>query len=85
MFACSVTSNCQATTAADARAQGCGFRPDSGFCGNWFAEFADTGQPLVPSSDCTRDERGGKEMPWCREMVNQTSIGRAGGPHDATR
>ena len=63
------TSNCQALNVSDARAQGCGFNGDQGFCGNTFAGFANTEQPLVPNASCVRDVRGGKKMPWCREMV----------------
>ena len=66
------TSNCQATDRVAAVQQGCVWRPADGWCGNWFAEMADTGQPLVPGPDCTLDERGGKQMPWCIEMVNTT-------------
>ena len=29
------TSNCQATSVQEARAQGCPFNGDQGFCGNW--------------------------------------------------
>lgn len=43
----------------------------SGFCGNWFAEFVDTKQPLYPSSDCEKDVRGGVKMPWCACMVGR--------------
>ena len=68
------TSNCQATTADAARAQGCGFNGDQGFCGNWFARMADTKQPLLPSDDCTRDVRGGATMPWCAAMVNSCTV-----------
>ena len=63
------TSNCQATNVSAARAQGCVFNNEQGFCGNWFARFADTRQPLVPSETCERDVRGGVQMPWCVEMV----------------
>lgn len=63
------TSNCQAKSVGDARAQNCPFNGDQGWCGNWFDGFADTGQPLVPADDCKRDVRGGVEMPWCVEMV----------------
>ena len=65
------TSNCQARSVADARAQQCGFNGDQGFCGNVFASFADTGQPLFPGANCTRDVRGGVAMPWCKAMVEQ--------------
>lgn len=68
-FAATFTSNCQATNVADARAQGCGFNGDQGFCGNFFAGFADTRQPLYPSADCERDVRGGKTMPWCKAAL----------------
>ena len=67
------TSNCQATSVEEARAQGCGFNADQGFCGNWFARMVDTRQPLLPSNDCTRDVRGGKAMPWCVEMVDSSA------------
>ena len=40
------TSNCQASNVTDARAQGCGFNGDQGFCGNVWNDFADTKQPL---------------------------------------
>jgi hypothetical protein len=43
----------------------------SGFCGNWFADFVDTKQPLYPSSDCEKDVRGGVRMPWCTCMVGK--------------
>ena len=71
------TSNCQATTWDEAHAQGCGFNGDQGFCGNWFAGFANTKQPLFPSETCQRDVRGGKTMPWCKYMVEQHSNGEA--------
>jgi hypothetical protein len=63
------TSNCQAANVTAAKAQGCAFNGDQGWCGNWFQRYADTGQPLVPSDDCKRDVRGGQTMPWCAEMV----------------
>ena len=63
------TSNCQAANVSAARAQGCGFNGDQGFCGNTFRNFADTRQPLFPNASCVKDVRGGAEMPWCREMV----------------
>eukprot|EP00666_Eupelagonemidae_sp_cell4sb_P009209 gene9209-3501_t len=63
------TSNCQATNATAARAQGCRWNGEQGFCGNWFAALADTKQPLVPSDSCERDVRGGPWGPWCKEMV----------------
>ena len=66
------TSNCQAANVTEAKAQGCGFNRNQGWCGNWFHRFEDTGQPLVPSSDCERDVRGGEPMPWCAEMVPTT-------------
>ena len=64
------TSNCQARSVADARAQQCGFNGDQGFCGNVFAQMADTGQPLFPAEDCAKDVRGGVDMPWCKAMVD---------------
>ena len=64
------TSNCQAANVSAARAQGCGFNGDQGFCGNVWRSFADTNQPLFPNASCLRDVRGGAEMPWCVEMVN---------------
>lgn len=64
------TSNCQASNVTDARAQGCGFNGDQGFCGNVWNDFADTKQPLFPNASCVKDVRGGAEMPWCVEMVN---------------
>ena len=63
------TSNCQATDAAEASAQGCAYNGDQGFCGNWMARLVDTKQPLVPSDACEKDVRGGKKMPWCKAMV----------------
>lgn len=64
------TSNCQATTSQDAHTQGCALgRPTDGFCGNWFASMGETGQQLFPNASCTKDVRGGVEMPWCVEMV----------------
>ncbi len=66
------TSNCQATNWVDANAQNCGFNRDQGFCGNWMAELSDTKQPLFPGDNCTKDIRGGKTMPWCKEMVGMT-------------
>jgi hypothetical protein len=63
------TSNCQATTWAEADQQSCGFNRQQGFCGNWMAQLADTHQLLFPSSDCQRDIRGGQTMPWCTAMV----------------
>ena len=62
-------STCQATNVSAARAQRCAFNAEQGFCGNSFAGFADTRQPLVPSVACERDVRGGVQMPWCVEMV----------------
>ena len=63
------TSNCQADNVTAAKAQGCAFNGDQGWCGDWFGRFADTKQPLVPSANCKRDVRGGQAMPWCEEMV----------------
>ena len=63
------TSNCQASTVEEARAQGCSFNAQQGFCSNWMAEMADTKQPLFPSESCERDTRGGVTMPWCKQMV----------------
>jgi hypothetical protein len=66
------TSNCQASNHRDAVAQECAApRPTDGFCGNWFASMADTGQPLYPNASCTRDVRGGVTMPWCEKMVGR--------------
>ena len=72
-FCAVFTSNCQATNVTDARKQGCGFNGDQGWCGNIWASFADTKQPLFPNASCVRDVRGGDVMPWCREMVNLPS------------
>ena len=69
-FCAVFTSNCQATNVTEAQAQGCGFNGNQGFCGNVFRQFADTNQPLYPNSTCTKDVRGGVEMPWCLEMVH---------------
>ena len=63
------TSNCQATSWTDARAQNCGFNGQQGFCGNWWAAMANTNQPLYPNATCVHDVRGGKTMPWCKCMV----------------
>jgi len=62
-------SNCQATNWNDARSQNCGFNGQQGFCGNWWAQMANTGQPLFPNSGCVKDVRGGVTMPWCKCMV----------------
>ena len=66
------TPNCQATSYTQALAQNCIFNGQQGFCGNWFAQYADTKQPLFPSSrcQCVREMRGGVAMPWCNCMVN---------------
>ena len=69
-YAGTFVSNCQATSYADARAQGCSFNGEQGFCGNWWASFSDTRQPLFPSAACERDVRGGVTMPWCRSVVS---------------
>ena len=69
-FCAVFTSNCQAANVTEARAQGCGFNGNQGFCGNVFRQFANTNQPLYPNSTCTKDVRGGVEMPWCLEMVH---------------
>lgn len=68
-YGLSFTSNCQATTVSQAQQQECIFNGQQGFCGNWFALLADTGQPLFPAANCTRDVRGGTTMPWCACMV----------------
>ncbi len=75
------TSNCQAKTVAEARAQECGFNGDQGWCGNWMAQMSDTKQPLVPGGNCTRDVRGGVTMPWCVEMVQHRDPSPPPGPH----
>jgi hypothetical protein len=41
------------------------------FCGNWFAQMANTAQPLFPNASCTKDVRGGATMPWCTCMVGK--------------
>jgi len=69
-FCYTFTSNCQATTYTDALKQNCGFNGQQGFCGNVFSLMVDTKQPLFPSANCTKDIRGGVEMPWCECMVN---------------
>ena len=71
------TSNCQAENVSAARAQGCAFNGDQGFCGNWFSRFADTSQPLIPSEQCERDVRGGVKMPWCVQMVPSAAQDRS--------
>jgi len=63
------TSNCQANSWDDAHSQNCGFNGQQGFCGNWWQKMANTGQPLFPNSNCVKDVRGGKTMPWCDCMV----------------
>jgi hypothetical protein len=82
-FCAVFTSNCQARNVTDARAQGCGFNGDQGFCGNVWANFEDTKQPLFPKETCAKDVRGGKDMPWCLEMVNGKSSGPSPGPSPA--
>ena len=59
------------TTYAELQQQGCILdgQLQLGFCGNWWASYANTGQPLFPSEACVRDVRGGATMPWCRCMV----------------
>lgn len=69
-FCAVFTSQCQARTWEEADAQQCSFNRQQGFCGNWAADMANTGQPLFPGDDCERDTRGGKQMPWCKEMVS---------------
>ena len=69
-YAGTFVSNCQATSYADARAQGCSFNGEQGFCGNWWASFSDTRQPLFPGAACERDVRGGVTMPWCKSVVS---------------
>ena len=73
-FAATFTSNCQAKNVTDAEKQGCGFNGDQGWCGNYFASFADTHQPLFPNASCTRDVKGGVEMPWCASMVSTRPV-----------
>jgi hypothetical protein len=68
------TSNCQAKTYTEAQSEGCGFNGNQGFCGNWMAQMANTNQPLFPDDNCTRDTRGGKEMPWCTEMLGNEPV-----------
>jgi hypothetical protein len=68
-FSATFASNCQAKSYGDAVAQNCMFNGQQGFCGNWWASYANTGQPLFPSEACVRDVRGGATMPWCRCMV----------------
>lgn len=65
------TSNCQATNWDDAHSQNCAFNGQQGFCGNWWAQMSNTGQPLFPGANCVKDVRGGKTMPWCKCMIAQ--------------
>lgn len=65
------TSNCQAKTVKDAQAFQCEFNGEQGFCGNVFAAYVNTGQPLFPNATCDKDVRGGTPMPWCKCMVNK--------------
>jgi hypothetical protein len=71
-YGLSFTSNCQAKNVTDARKQNCVFSQIQGFCSNWWSLMTDTHQPLFPSSNCTRDVRGGVIMPWCACMVGGT-------------
>lgn len=68
-FAATFASNCQAVKYDDALAQNCAFNGQQGFCGNWWASYANTGQPLFPNANCVKDVRGGATMPWCKCMV----------------
>jgi hypothetical protein len=68
-YGLSFTSNCQARNVTSARQQNCVFSAVQGFCGNWWALMQNTGQPLFPNENCTRDVRGGEVMPWCADMV----------------
>ena len=68
-FAATFVSNCQAKRYDDAVSQNCAFNGQQGFCGNWWASYANTGQPLFPGEDCVKDVRGGTTMPWCKCMV----------------
>jgi hypothetical protein len=70
-FGATFTSNCQASNYTAALAQECIFNGQQGFCGNWWRGMANTGQPLFPSANCTRDVRGGATMPWCACMVGR--------------
>lgn len=71
------TSNCQARTRSEAEAQSCGFRPQDGFCGNWYASAT---QPMQQGPVRTALTRlCGARTQVCRDGRHTPAIGAVAG------